>query len=260
MSEADIQKYVDPATGNLDRHKIKDFAKTLPNLTADEKAYTDAMDAKEVGFKYRGFNFENSRGFKLEDFTSAFVKGADLRMLGEQRNMAPAQAMENFAKYGGGAMSAARSLVGNKPGDELMSFINDFAGRSKVDLGTEKGAGEMEELLRRTKSTARVAGVSIKTMLEVIKATKELASSNPQLQYTSSAANTELALKAVGAAAVVGGQMSAADYRAAGGNQGIATRQITETQAYAQSPLGAAKAAWLYNAKTMGAKKFEESN
>lgn len=258
MSEEDIQQYVDKDTGKLDRRKIKDFVKKLPDLTRDEQIYTETMEAKEAGGKFRGFNFANSRGFKLEDFTGGFVKAADLRMLGDQQNVPPAVAMAKFAENGAGAMSAARSLVGNKSGAELTAFISDFAGRDKVDLASTEGAGEMEDLLRKTKSTARVAGVGIKTMLEIIKATKDLSASNPQLQYMSAGANTEMALKAVGTAAVVGGQMSAADYRAAGGAPGIATRDVTEKQAYAQSNLGGAKAAWLYNAKAMGGDTYKK--
>jgi hypothetical protein len=258
MSDEEIQKYVDKDTGKLDQSKIRDFAKSLPKLTPDEQIYMDAMDAKEKGGRYAGFNFANTRGFKLEDFTSAFVRGADLRMLGDNRNMPPAVTMGNFAEHGAGALSAARSLIGNRSGDELMSFINDFAGKSKVDLSSEKGAGEMEDLLRKTKATARVAGVGINTMLEIIKATKELSANNPQLQYMSSMANTEMALKAVSTAAAVGGQMTAEEYRAAGGAKGIATRDITEKQAYAQSDLGGAKAAWLYNAKSMGPEKYKQ--
>ena len=258
MSAEEIKKYEDATTGKLDRKKIREFAKTLPDLTPDEQVYMNTLKAKEEGGRYTGFNFANSRGFKLEDFTSAFVRGADLRMFGDQQNMPPAVAMGKFVEHGGGALSAARSLVGNRSGDELMAFINDFAGRSKVDLSSQSGNDEIEDLLRKTKATARVAGVSIKTMLEVIKATKDLASSNPQLQYMSSTANTEMALKAMGTAAVVAGQMRSEDVRAAGGTKGIATREITEKQAYAQSPLGSAKAAWLYNAKSMGADTYKK--
>ena len=244
--------------GRIDAKKVATHASRLTNLTPDERIFMEGKAAQEAGSTTTGFNFINSRGFKLEDFTSAFAKGSELRMLGNQKNMSPAASMADFSKYGGGAMSAARGLVGNKSGEELMSFMNDFAGRSNVSLGSEKGAGEMEALLRKTKATASVAGVGIKTMLEIIKATHDLAASNPQLQYMNATAHTEMALKAVGNAAISGAQMSSEEYRAAGGDRGLATRDITEKQSYAQSSLAGFKASLRYMAAPMDEKVREK--
>jgi len=255
-SEEEISKL--KTEGNIDTKKVKAYAAKLTNLTPEERIYMEGKDAQAAGGKTTGFNFLNSRGFKMEDFTSAWAKGAELRMLGDQKGMTPAASMDAFSKHAGGAMSAARGLVGNKSGEELMGFMNEFVGRGNVDLSSEKGAGEMESLLRRTKATARTAGVGIKTMLEIIKATHDLAGSNPQLQHMNATAHTEMALKAMGNAAVTGAQMSPEEFRAAGGSQGIATRDITEKQTYAQSGLAGFKASIRYMSKPMDKKVQEQ--
>jgi hypothetical protein len=82
-------------------------------------------------------------------------------------------------------------------------------------------------------------------MLGIIKASKELAANNPQLQYMSGSAVTEMAVKAVGTAADIGRGMSAEDFRRAGGSQGIAAEEVKTKMNYAQSSLGGFSAVML---------------
>lgn len=232
--------------GKYDLPKMRRYTEGLASLSPLEKFAAEAAQIKDAGFKYRGFNFENSRGFKMEDFTGAFYKAADLRLMGNNKNANIADTMSDFSKKAGGALSAARALFGNKSGAELAERISDFIGTSEVNLNSTEGASKVEELLRKTTATARVAGLSIKSMLAIIDATKKLTANNPQLQYMSSAATTEMTLKAVQTAAGLGATMSAADYRSAGGNQGIAADVIRQNVAFAESPLGAGLSALLY--------------
>jgi hypothetical protein len=163
--------------------------------------------------------------------------------------------MSDFSKHGMGAMSAARSVFGDRSGGELVSKISELVGSSAVDLGSEKGASEVENLLRKTNATARVAGISIKTMLAIIDSTRQLAANNPALQNMNAGASTEIALKAVGTAARMGSQMSAEEYRKAGGSQGIAAKEIESGAAFVASDLGGAQLALIDKAYSISKEK-----
>jgi hypothetical protein len=259
MSDEEIKALRDER-GGFDRTKIKDFAKNYNSLTQDEQIYIEGHEAAHGKFRMRGFNFANSRGFKLEDFSSGFVQAADLRMLGNKQNTPIADAADDFSKNAGGAMSAARAVFGNKSMGELMKDTSDFMGSSAVDLSRKEGPGganEIEDLLRRTKATARVAGVSIKAMLAIIKSTKDLAASNPELQHTDSSALTNLALRSAVTASAMGSQMSSRDFRAAGGGQGILADVAKENLQFQQSGLGGTGYALLGYAKSLGQDKFD---
>ena len=93
-------------------------------------------------------------------------------MLGNQKGKGVAASAGEFAEAAGGAMSAARSVFGNLSGSELVGKISNVAG-SEADLGSTEGAGKVEDLLRKVNSTARTAGISIKTMLAIIDAGKQ---------------------------------------------------------------------------------------
>ena len=234
---------------SFDPEKIEPIVEGLRTRDEAERNFKRSEFYKQKGSRFINYDFEKSRGFKLEDFTSAYYKAADLRALGDSRNLNPAEAMDKFSKNAGGAMSAARSVFGDKSGAELISNMSELVGSSQIDLGSEEGASKMEDLLRRVKATQRVAGISIQTMLAVIKSGQELAANNPNLQFANSSANTELALKAVRTAADAGRVMSGADYRASGGNQAMAMGEIQESQAFAQSGLGNTYATFLAQAK-----------
>lgn len=235
--------------GGFDTEKLDSLVKGLRTRSEDERLYKKSEFFNEKGFKYKNYNFEKSRGFKLEDFTSGFSRAADLRALGDSKELSPEEAMAKFSENAGGAMSAARSVFGNKSGGELVANMSELVGSSSMDLGSEQGAGKMEDLLRRVKATQRVAGISIQTMLAVIKSGQELAANNPNLQFANSSANTELAMKAVRTAADSGRLMSSADFREAGGTQAMAMGEIQESHAFAQSGLGDTYATFLALAK-----------
>jgi len=234
---------------SFDPEKIEPIVEGLRTRDEAERNFKRSEFYKQKGSRFINYDFEKSRGFKLEDFTSAYYKAADLRALGDSRNLTPAEAMDKFSKNAGGAMSAARSVFGDKSGSELIANMSELVGSSEMDLGSEQGAGKMEDLLRRVKATQRVAGISIQTMLAVIKSGQELAAANPNLQFANSSANTELALKAVRTAADSGRMMSGADFREAGGTQAMGMGEIQESQAFAQSGLGNAYATFLAQAQ-----------
>jgi hypothetical protein len=250
----ELKSYKDKE-GNFDLAKVQKISEGLNTRTADESAYMRSAFQQQQGKTFTNYNFEKSRGFKLEDFTSAYYKAADVRALGDSKNISAAEGMRRFSSNAGGAMDAARSVFGNKSGAELISSMSDLAGSSEMDLTTQEGSGKMEDLLRKVKATQKVAGVSIQTMLAVINSAKELAANNPQLQYMNGTATTETAMRAVSTAADMGRVMGGKEYRQAGGSQAIAGDIIKEEQAFAQSGLGGAATALL--AATKGTDAYD---
>lgn len=206
--------------------------------------------AKKVGIQYTGVDFEKSRGFKFDEMERAFSKASELRLIGDQRGKSVAGAMGGFFEKAGGSLSAARSLFGNKDAGALMQDISSMLGSEAIDMTSDDGNKKLEETLRKVKATARVAGVGINTMLQIIESTKEIAKNNPQLQYMNSGASAEIATKAVGVAAQMGRAMRPDEYRAAGGAQGMAAEDIKGTMAYMQSGMGQFQASMFAVAKT----------
>lgn len=267
LSREEYQKYITKdsagrnnaygSLGDLDATAAKAEIAKLTATSPLSALRAEARAAEKEGYVVKGFDFAKSRGFKLEDFTSGFVKAADLRMLGNRKGQGIAASMDDFAGASGGALSAARAVFGDKSGAELVSKISNIAG-ADADLGSAQGADKVEDLLRKVNATARVAGISIKTMLSIIDAGKQLASNHPALQSTSSAAITELSMRAVGTASSLGATMSASDYRKAGGGQGIASQEIKTALEFAAGPVGATIATAYYGATKEEKKQLDE--
>jgi hypothetical protein len=238
MTKEEVDK-ITKRDGTLNESKVREYANRGIKMDYLEKAAVESKKLEEVGYRFKGFNFEQSRGFKIEDFTSAFNKAAETRLIGTSSGVAVSDRMAAFSKNAGGALDAARSLFGSdKSGAELVSKINDLLGGATKDLSTADGSAEIEKILRDAKSTARVAGLSIETMLSIIESTKELAKNNPQLQFMSGSTSLQIGMKATQTAAALGAVMSSEDYRKAGGSQAIVADQITGTQEFMQSGAG----------------------
>lgn len=244
----------------LDKRKLKekldklnaDIVKKANATTEFEDIFNTSLNSQKGGGSYTGFNFQKSRGFKLEDFTSGFVRASELSLLGNTKNMDPARAAERFSANAGRAMSAARDIFGDLSGGELVEKISDSLGSSAQDLGDPEGASKIEQLLRGVSATSRVAGLSIKAMLSIVDSSKELLAQNPQLQYTNSAAVMKLSSNAVADAAQQRLDMTAGEFRSAGGQTGLTARNVKEGQTFAQSPLGSAASALLTAARAKG--------
>jgi hypothetical protein len=235
--------------GLLDPEKTKDFVAKSRDLDTIEKTI---LESERKPKKFNGINFENTRGYNIEDFTGAFQKASELRALGDTRGMSPQAAAKDFMQNSGEFMAAAKSLFGNKSGAELVEDTSRLVGRDKLDLRSKEGVSEISDLLRKAKATARVAGVSLNTMFGIIDSANELVRNNPQLQYASQSAVSSLAIKSIKTAADMGMQLSGEDYRKLGGAQGIAGAEVREQLDYAQSTKGGEVAAWLQAAKDNG--------
>ena len=234
-TEEDIKK--NSSGGKIDQEYITRIAQGATTKSRLDKTLAEYDNYKKGGGKITGVNFENSRGFAQEDFTSAFTASANLRLLGSKGN--EKAKFKGFTENAGGALDAARGIFGDDlSGGQLTSKISGLLGSKAGDLSTKQGSAEVEKMLRDAKATARVAGVSIDAMIGVIDAAKEVASNNPKLKYMSAASTTDMTIKAFKATAAQAVNMSSEDFRRAGGTQGLVSSRIAEEQSFLGSDIG----------------------
>lgn len=252
--------------GKLDFDKVRaEFDKSKQQTELEKRAFKDPKE------NYREIDYANTRGYKTEDFASAFTKGVQLRMIsGEEVDengnavrdsqgrivrKTPAKAMKDFMGGGKGGefMDAAKSLFGDKSGGELMQDASRLVGKEGMgDLS------KVSKLMRDVKSTARVAGVSLNAMFSIIESANELAQSNPQLQGIKRSTITDMAIRNVKDAATMSMGMTSAEFRSAGGEQQIAANLIKEDANYAQSSKASLIAVAAMRAYQKGPKAFDE--
>lgn len=231
--------------GQLDPEKVTKALNDYKRPDAAESKYLESKRAQAAGESFRGYDFAKSRGFKLEDFTSSFVEASKVGLLGNRKGQSIASTMEDFSANGGRALDAARSIFGkDKSGKELTDAVSKMVGNT-ADLGSESGSKEIEDLLRKTKVTAKAAGVSIKSMLGIIDSVRELAAQNPQLQHMSATGTTELAIGAVRRSAYTASGMTSTELRQAGGRTGLTAKDAQTTLSFAESKAGSGLAALL---------------
>jgi len=245
--------------GNLDIEKAKTYVAHQAQDDYLDKKGQESQAAEKAGFKYNGVNFANTRGFKLEELEKGFSTASKLRMLGDQRGKDYGDELGKFTEKAGGSLSAARAVFGNRSTDELVKQMSNVAGAGAVDLTKEDEnlgnpgdtikVSKMESRLRRMNATARVAGVSNETITGLMESGKDLAKSNPQLQRMNSGSIAELSLNAIGKASTMSANMSDADYRAAGGAQGLAAEHVKESLNFAQTGMGGFQSAILAASK-----------
>lgn len=239
----------------IDISKTSNGGINLAGLTAAVSA-TDPMqkyarenaglEGKKGTKVYGPIDYAKSRGFNLEEFESAAVTASDLRLMtGRPDQMAGAGA--TFLDHGGGGtLSAARSVFGNKSSSELIRDISGLYGSGSTNLLTDKGNQEVESMLRDMKSASRMAGTSIDTVLGIINEAKILAQSHPDLRYISGQSVTKMSLHALGAVQQLNTVMDANSVRRSGGAMGMTTGMISEQTALANSDVSKGIGA-LYN-------------
>ncbi len=180
-----------------------------------------------------GVNFDNTRGFQIEDITSAFTKAADLRLM-SRKSMT--DSMQDFGQNGLSVLDAARGLYGNdKTGAELVTEIHNLLGKGSTDLGDPAQAREMEDLFRRVKASAHIAGISIESMVGIINETKRITELSPRLNALSGARIAEFSRKSMNTTTAQAAFFGQEQMRLMGGPQGVFdANQAGELQAIAQ--------------------------
>lgn len=180
-------------------------------------------------------NLQNTRGFKLEDFTEFFTGSADFRL------MKKGEVNKNFNSFLQGApgvMDAARGLFGNdKSGNQLASEINNLLGASFYDLADQSSSKKLEDLQRNIKAAAKTAGISVEAILGIIDQGKQLAAMHPQLQYLGGGAISGMATRSVAEASAMSAYFGNDYVRRMGGNVGLTQVAMTGSIQAASQPL-----------------------
>lgn len=141
------------------------------------------MESLQRNF-YRGStlspDFARTRGFRLEDYANAFARSVDTGLFGF-RGMSPEQSMDRFMKSAPELLSAARSVFGAKPGQELVQDISNLLGTATGAFSTEADQAQLASTLRQIKGMSQAAKVSIEVFKEAINAGKSIMASDPAL-------------------------------------------------------------------------------
>lgn len=181
-------------------------------------------------------DFANTRGFKLEDFTQAFSSAAGAKLF-RGKNLENA---ENafFGKTGAGVLDAARGIYGNdKSGRELMDLVSDMLGSSFVDMGSASDSTRLEDFLRKVKSAASVADVSVETILSTIETGKRLAANYPGLQHLGGIELGNMAVSSLATAQAQANTLSNDYVRRNGGMPGLVEQQMAARLNSAAQPI-----------------------
>lgn len=174
-------------------------------------------------------NFAATMGFKIEDITEGFSTAADVRLMGKRglgenfKRFLNADAKGNVINPTAlGVMDAARGLFGNdKGGKELMEEVSSLLGKNFYDLGDPSSAGKLEDLLRQVKGAARVAGISVESILGIIEQGKAFARMHPELQFVGGADVGKIAIRTSTMATALGAYFGNDYVRSQGGMTGL---------------------------------------
>lgn len=147
-------------------------------------------------------NLEASRGFQLEDIAGAAVAAGDLRLINGRRGFV--MGIDQFTEHGLAPLDAARSLYGNdKSGSELAHSISGLLGNSFYAMDDPKQASALEDLLRNVKASARVAGISVQSILGIIEQGQQLANANPMTRHLGGVPVIQATMEALSQATVM---------------------------------------------------------
>lgn len=230
----------------------------ITKLTADE--YTKAIESGNIVNDVTAkigqvvatrFNFNKSSGFELQDLTKSFSMTQDLGLFdhrrvfeqkmreagidptkanAQQRAIALGQAHQEYLKNAPGVLRAVSDLVGTETAEESTTALNDLfsnkysGAASRIDVNAD--AHYSEDLLRRVKSTARIAGISIDNMLGIIDQAKQLAAQHPNMNQLGGVGVIEQTLKSFNTAQTMAVHMGTAAIRQAGGMVAFTQKQI----------------------------------
>ena len=197
-----------------------------------------------------GINYNFTRGFNLEDITGAFGMATMSGLTGRSNGLD----INKFAGSSVRVLDAARGLFGNNlSGQQLTSSLNDLIGTGSVNMTDEGEARKFEELLRNVKSAAKVAGVSIESMMGIIAEARGLAAQNPNLALGISGIHAMgLATSGMDRTSAAMSYMSPAYIRMMGGPVGITSAATASAVNGAGEPISQSLAALYFHAHSTG--------
>jgi hypothetical protein len=235
-SALEALKKADEKTSQL-RTKQSEILKAIDELSQGDKTIGEFRN--QIGQQVStGINAQTMRGYSIDQFTKAWDMSKDLGLSSlswEDRNnksMTLAEKMAKsaagFARNAGGALRAVSDLTGAETAQGAMEDLNSLLGNSKANLGSEQGAVEVENLVRRFKASARTAGVGIDAVMTILNEVKALSSAHPQLQYSGGISAMETSIKSLNTTTALTAAMGSDWVRTMGGSAEV-SRQVTDT-------------------------------
>jgi len=227
--------YANSNHGVMDSSTFERMRNTLFNgpLANTNARISDIKNIKNI---FGGVDYSISRGYGLEELAPQFVRGAQLGLIGKHSNLSDSYVSGirggNIEK----ALSAFRP-IGAAMGTSEIEAINQLFANEAPDITLHPGANKVAQLGRDVAAVSRVAGMSIKSLIGMVKTMQDLSAQNPELQYMGSS-TTQLTLDAVKKATALNMVLSADQSRALGGVQGIANRELSTTFNSLTSPMG----------------------
>lgn len=183
------------------------------------------------------------RGYHIQDFTKAQTMALDLGMTSISKSLRDDSSVSlkdkagiagaNFARHAGGALRAVSDFTGAETADEAMQQLNMLMGNSKVNLGTDEGAKEAEQLVRRFKASARSAGIGIDAVMGILNEVKELSAAHPELRYSGGLGALETSMKSLNATSALTASMGG-DWTRQQGGQANVSHMMTQIHAEAR--------------------------
>ncbi len=172
------KSFADALQSDNAKNALKEFKNEWKSDVQDAFKMIDRGSDFKAGRVPGSIDYRFTRGFNIEDITGAFGHAAAAGMIGRTTGLD----IGKFSAQGMGVLDAARGLFGRDlTGRGLTEELNKLIGIGSVDLADAGQSGKLESLLRNVKAMARVAGVSVATMQEIIGEAKQLAAQNPNL-------------------------------------------------------------------------------
>lgn len=237
MSEAALKalKEADTKTERLQTQRL-DLINSIAEVDPSDKAITDFRG--QIGEQVAtGVNSKYMRGYSQDQMSQAWNMSQDLglaslswkdRTSDDPMSDKMAKSSAAFARNAGGALRAVSDLTGAEDAGKAMEDLNSLLGNSAANLGTEQGAQEVENLVRRFKASARTAGVGIDAVMTILDEVKALSAAHPQLQNSGGIGAMETSIKSLNTTGALTSAMGGDWVRKMGGSAEL-SRQVTET-------------------------------
>jgi hypothetical protein len=188
-------------------------------------------------------NQQSLRGYRIQDVTKTYAMAMDLNMTSLDPSVRNSNATteekarlsaSGYAKNAMKVLRAVSDTTGAEDSETAMSQLNSFIGNSKINLGTEEGSAEAEDLVRRFKASARTAGVGISAVMEILNTVKGLSAQHPELRYSNGTASMETTINAMSTTTALTSTMGG-DWVRQNGGQAAVSQTVAENAASARA-------------------------
>lgn len=180
-------------------------------------------------------NYRNSQGFLLEQVAGMGGSVIANRQFGLKGDTPDARLNDFFKQGGIGMASAARSVFGDLPGQQLMQEVRSFFGN---DVGLQTGnVGKAEEFLRTFKAAAREAGIALNVMKEMQQTMSQVFSQNPSTMGLAGGGAARATMSAINTVAGFSTTINDKLYMQMGGESGLMQKAFSAATVAPSQPI-----------------------